>query len=300
MEAIMAQSGAAEASANARSRPTSPLVRAQSPAPATGTWQKTFHSPLYRIGHAPLLRVFIPSPDGAWLSDASVLACEKELKRAGIVPLLKIGDVVWDTAVSDEAGFGNVGRLVWDGNYLIDLDYTFSTTGDIPPYLHSLSFPPAYFHKVLRSSGNPIMQIDLRPWGREIASNLQLVQDRAQAETPQGGRHTVMRWTHRTRFQVIRNTPIPDSNLLVDAGWEGSIVVEAEGTNEGLADLQLRCGMEWFKPQPGVQPKQGDGGRVFRLIRERRCVMFILFSLACLLNTVFSAAQAKFGCAPCA
>lgn len=78
-----------------------------------------FHSPLYRIGHAPLLRVFVPSADGPWLSDTSVLACEKELKRAGITQLLKIGDVVWDTAVSDEAGFGNVGRLIWDGNYLI-------------------------------------------------------------------------------------------------------------------------------------------------------------------------------------
>jgi hypothetical protein len=82
----------------------------------------------------------------------------------------------------------------------------------------------------------------------------------------------VMRWTHRTRFLVTRGTPVPDTNLFVDAGWEGTIVLEAEGTNEGLADLQLRCGMEWFKPQPGVQPKQGDGGRVFRLIRERRYV----------------------------
>ena len=81
-----------------------------------------------------------------------------------------------------------------------------------------------------------------------------------------------MRWTHRTRFQVVRGTPILDTNRVVDPGWEGALVIEAEGTNEGLADLQLRCGMEWFKPQPGVQPKQGDGGRVFRLLRERRCV----------------------------
>lgn len=100
-------------------RHVSALVRAQNPAAGTGSWQKTFHSPLYRIGHAPLLRVFVPSPEGPWLSDTSVLACEKELKRAGILPLMKIGDVVWDTAVSDEAGFGNVGRLIWDGNYLI-------------------------------------------------------------------------------------------------------------------------------------------------------------------------------------
>ncbi|KAG9039009.1 hypothetical protein FS842_003186, partial [Serendipita sp. 407] len=88
-----------------RSRPSSPLIRAQSPPAGGGTWRRTFHSPLYRIGHAPLLRVFVPSPDGPWLSDSSVLACEKELKRAGVVQLLKVGDVVWDSAVSDEAGF---------------------------------------------------------------------------------------------------------------------------------------------------------------------------------------------------
>lgn len=75
-----------------------------------------FRSPLFRLGHAPCLRVSVPSPEGAWLSDASVLECEKELKRAGVVPLLRVGDVVWDVAVGDE---GNVGRMVWDGNYLI-------------------------------------------------------------------------------------------------------------------------------------------------------------------------------------
>lgn len=29
---------------------------------------------------------------------------------------MRMGDVVWDVAVGDE---GNVGRLVWDGSYLI-------------------------------------------------------------------------------------------------------------------------------------------------------------------------------------
>jgi hypothetical protein len=116
MEITLAQQEESQAN---RSRPQSPLVRAQSPPAAGGTWKRMFHSPLYRIGHAPLLRVFVPSPDGPWLSDTSVLACEKELKRAGITQLLKIGDVIWDTAVSDDSGFGNVGRLIWDGNYLI-------------------------------------------------------------------------------------------------------------------------------------------------------------------------------------
>jgi hypothetical protein len=63
-----------------------------------------------------LLRVFVPSPEGDWLSDKSVLECEAECKRAGVSKLLRMGDVVWDIAVGDE---GNVGRLVWDGSYLI-------------------------------------------------------------------------------------------------------------------------------------------------------------------------------------
>lgn len=35
-----------------------------------------FKSPLYRTGHALLVRVFVPSPEGAWLSDESVVSCE--------------------------------------------------------------------------------------------------------------------------------------------------------------------------------------------------------------------------------
>ena len=76
----------------------------------------TFRSPLFRLRRAPLLRVFVPSPEGDWLSDKSVLACEAECKRAGVTHLMRLGDVVWDVAVGDE---GNVGRLVWDGSYLI-------------------------------------------------------------------------------------------------------------------------------------------------------------------------------------
>lgn len=84
------------------------------PRPATPS--NGFRSPLFRLRRAPLLRVFVPSPEGDWLSDRSVLECEAELKRAGILHLLRMGDVVWDVAVGDE---GNVGRLVWDGSYLI-------------------------------------------------------------------------------------------------------------------------------------------------------------------------------------
>lgn len=92
---------------------TSPLHLTTSQITGAGA---AFNSPLFRLRRAPLLRVFVPSPDGDWLSDKSVLECEAECRRAGVVSLMRVGDVVWDVAVGDE---GNVGRLVWDGSYLL-------------------------------------------------------------------------------------------------------------------------------------------------------------------------------------
>ncbi|KAF9455890.1 hypothetical protein BDZ94DRAFT_1315717 [Collybia nuda] len=259
-----------------------------------------FSSPLFRLRRAPLLRVFVPSPDGDWLSDKSVLECEAECRRAGVAHLMRVGDVVWDVAVGDE---GNVGRLVWDGSYLLDLDYMYTPIGDLPKYMPTLAFPPSYFHRVIRtgaSSSNPIVHIDLRPWGEEIAMNLQLLQDRMRTETPQGAYHNVVRWVHRSSFTIrphprggaVRTfgspqgartapapipgrIPIPDSNgLYVDAGWYGTIVVETEGTNEALADLQERCGPGAFPPRArGVNglgtTMDRESRKVFRILREK-------------------------------
>lgn len=90
--------------------------------------QAAFRSPLFRSNRAPLLRVFVPSPEGDWLSDASVLECEAELKRGNVFEMMRLGDVVWDLAVGEE---GNAGRLIWDGSYLIvcffDVYYSTST-----------------------------------------------------------------------------------------------------------------------------------------------------------------------------
>ncbi|TDL19053.1 hypothetical protein BD410DRAFT_727668 [Rickenella mellea] len=256
-------------SAASHSRRSYTDLHAQLPTSTRQPYQ--FRSPLFRLGHAPLLRVFVPSVEGMWLSDNSVLDCEKELKRAGVLSQMRVGDVVWDTAVGDE---GNIGRMVWDGNYLIDLDYSYSRTGDLPQYIHTLAFPPSYFHRVIRTSSNPICYIDISPWSEEIAANLQLLQDRLRTETPQGAHHTVVRWIHRSSFRIRsnphRNSPItiPNSqNLTVDPAWYGTIVVETEGTNEGLADLQSRC-KPAFPIRAGTDPKK-VGSRVFRLLRER-------------------------------
>ncbi|KAG8883941.1 hypothetical protein FRB97_005615 [Tulasnella sp. 331] len=236
------------ASASDRYGPSSIDPTFTSSPPAVSSTPGKFRSPLYKTGHAALLRVFVPSPEGAWLSDSSVIECERELKRASAVGLLRVGDVVHDLAAGDEA---NTGRLIWDGNYLIDLDYSYNPIGEIPRHIDSLAFPPAYFHKIVRNAGNPIVYIDLRPFAGDIADHLSLLQDRVQTETPQGSHHTVVRWIHRARFYVKPNTPVnPYRHLtertmpmqFVDQGWFGSVVIEAEGTNEGLADLQTRVG----------------------------------------------------------
>ncbi|KAF8148000.1 hypothetical protein B0H34DRAFT_669084 [Crassisporium funariophilum] len=254
----------------------------------------TFRSPLFRLRRAPLLRVFVPSPEGDWLSDKSVLECEAECKRAGVSHLMRLGDVVWDVAVGDE---GNVGRLVWDGSYLIDLDYTFSPIGDLPKYMPTLAFPPSYFHRVIRTGpnvSNPIVHVDISPWGEEIAMNLQLLQDRVRTETPQGAYHNVVRWVHRSSFSirpprgpqryahqssrsqpVTSRIPIPGAdNLFVDSGWYGTIVVETEGTNEALADLQDRCGSGAFPPRSRgvngqINQAQVENRKVWRILREK-------------------------------
>lgn len=63
--------------------------------------------------------------------------------------------------------------------------------GELASYFHSLAFSPSYFHRVIRTGvhaamnpdGNPIVYIDVRPWGKELATNLQLLQDRVMTTT---------------------------------------------------------------------------------------------------------------------
>ncbi|KAF9519760.1 hypothetical protein BS47DRAFT_1358063 [Hydnum rufescens UP504] len=53
--------------------------------------------------------------------------------------------------------------------------------------------------------------------------------------------------TLKMRFQVCSDTPLPAKpgpgcTQLIDLAWDGTVYIEAEGTNEGLQDLQARCG----------------------------------------------------------
>lgn len=332
---------ASPTSSNSHSRNHSHGKNGRSPSHSSSVRSK-FNSPLLRLGRAPVLRVFVPSPDGDWLSDAGVVECEAELKRSGVLKLLRVGDIVWDVAVGDE---GNLGRLMWDGRYLVvrlsldsccsaasdprplqDLDYRYSRVGELSPYFHSLAFSPSYFHRVIRIGSsathnphcNPIVYIDVSPWGREIATNLQLLQDRARTETyvslqlpldscscitlclsPHGALHDVVRWVHRSTFTIrppvspsqgqtqpqprALRIPIPGvEGFYIDPSWYGTVVLESEGTHEGLADLQTRCGPGVFPPRAETlatkmrNEKEKDNKRVWRILREKRCVSCLM------------------------
>jgi len=148
---------------------------------------------------------------------------------------------------------------------------------------------------------------------------------------PQGAYHNVVRWVHRSSFSIrppnkyssVRTPslssmhghvnlpkgsktgqiPIPGTDdLYVHPGWYGTIVVETEGTNESLADLQDRCGPGIFPPRvrgahSTVTQAQLENRKVYRILRERRCVFFFSSSCAYVYNrsTFFQVGLERYG-----
>ena len=104
---------------------------------------------------------------------------------------------------------------------------------------------------------------------------------------PQGGRHTVVRWVHRSSFTIraapgsksirlpMPSTagagPSPTGAWVVDPDWYGTVVLETEGTTEGHDDLQARCRSAAGRRAPETDAER-DRRMVWRILRERRCV----------------------------
>lgn len=68
-------------------------------------------------------------------------------------------------------------------------------------------------------------------------------------------------------------------------------MVETEGTNESLADLQDRCGQGVFPLRvrgayPPVTQAQLENRKVYRILRERRYVCACSFSLVVLMYII--------------
>jgi hypothetical protein len=100
----------------------------------------------------------------------------------------------------------------------------------VPVYIHSLAFPPSYFHRVIRVPGDPAVQADLSPWAAQLAGSVRLLQDRVRSEG-----HTIVRWLHRARFALRPRAAggrihIDNTDLYVDPGWYGTVVIEVRPT----------------------------------------------------------------------
>lgn len=120
--------------------------------------------------------------------------------------------------------------------------------------------------------------------------------------SPHGALHDVVRWIHRSSFTIrppvapsqgqtqsrlrALRIPIPNADgFCIDPGWYGTVVLESEGTNEGLADLQMRCGSGVFPPRAETfatkmrNEKERENKRVWRILREKRYVVFMVCAL---------------------
>lgn len=207
----------------------------------------------WKPGRAALYRVWVPTSNTVWQTDAEVARCERELFLAGVWSFLKRGDIVWNVAMGDDGG--NVGRMIFDGQYLRDLSFHFDRAGHLPSWLNMFLYSPGYYHNVVRSSSNnPVVYLDILPWREQIMSSLRLVQDQVETTSAAGARYRIAKWLYRAVAHVKAGQIISDEGVVcADEGWEGRIVFETEGTSEHAKDLVARCAGPLATPQARAQ-----------------------------------------------
>jgi hypothetical protein len=195
----------------------------------------------WKPGRAALFRVWVPAADpSGWMSDEELARCERQMYECGVwTTALRRGDVVWNTAIGDQA---NMGKQIFDGQYLRDLSFLHDPAGHLPSHVNSLTYPPSYFHNIVHSSTpHPVIYIDILPWRNELLASLRLVQDHIESVSPQG-RYRVAKWLYRAVVNVTGGQIISNEGLqVVDEGWHGKLVIETEGTSEHAKALIARC-----------------------------------------------------------
>lgn len=76
--------------------------------------------------------------------------------------------------------------------------------------------------------------------------------------------------------------PSPTGAWIIDPGWFGTVVVETEGTNEGLDDLNRRCkGPIQLRRGQQLRPEDAaaeEQRTVFRILREKRYVALVFYA----------------------
>ncbi|WFD44428.1 hypothetical protein MPSI1_003096 [Malassezia psittaci] len=201
-------------------------------------------TPPHQIGHVSLFKVWLP--EGETTEDAystELQRTERELFIAGTWRLLQRGDMALNIAKVDHS---NEGRYIFNGEGFVPLPTQFDPIGHLPSYINMMLYPPGFYNGVIRSSRNsPVMYLDLLPWRTQIVRSIQLVRDNVETLGANSQLYRVAKWLYRAVITIEMPTTDTPSHLEspFDAhhGWNGTVVLDAEGTSEHARALLLRC-----------------------------------------------------------
>ncbi|WAQ91972.1 hypothetical protein PtA15_15A365 [Puccinia triticina] len=141
-----------------------------------------FHSEIFSPGRVVVFRLWMPSVKKS-MSKADLLKCEVEMLRSGLNPFVRKGDIFWNAALGSS---DNVGRLIYDGQHLQELQDLWDPVGHLPDWLNMFLFPPSFYHHTIKSSNlNPIFYLDLTDFKEQLISSLSLVESHESLETSQ-------------------------------------------------------------------------------------------------------------------
>lgn len=197
-------------------------------------------------GHVATFRAWAPVPlDDSELFGSELQRMERELFIAGIWRFLQRGDVVVNTA--------SHARYIFNGEGFEPLYNAATARAELPPCINALLFPPTYYEYELPPQRAVRMYIDVRPWRDEIMAALQLVRDYVDVVGANKQTYRVAKWVYRSAFHPDMPTEdVPEfleSGYEAHAGWNGTVVVEVEGTSEHVAALIQRCSYAGDPPE---------------------------------------------------
>ncbi|PKI82867.1 hypothetical protein MVES1_003684 [Malassezia vespertilionis] len=204
--------------------------------------QRPLHPP-YQAGRATVFRVWTPEDQGTdEFFGTELQRAERELFIAGIWRYLNRGDMVLNTAKCDQY---NDARYIFNGESFMPLPATYDPIGHLPSFMNMLLYPPTLYHGVVRYSGtSPVIYLDILPWRAQIIRSAQLVRDNVETIGANGQQYRIAKWLYRAVFTI----DMPATDAAFDEApygahhdWNGTVVLEAEGTAEHARELIERC-----------------------------------------------------------
>ncbi|WFD00075.1 hypothetical protein MYAM1_002821 [Malassezia yamatoensis] len=198
----------------------------------------------HQDGHVSLFKVWLPEGESTQdVYSTELQRTERELFIAGTWRLLQRGDMALNVAKVDHS---NEGRYIFNGEGFVPLPTQFDPIGHLPSYINMMLYPPGFYNTVIRSSRNsPVMYLDLLPWRTQIVRSIQLVRDNVETLGANSQLYRVAKWLYRAVITIEMPTTDTPSHLEspFDAhhGWNGTVVLDAEGTSEHARALLLRC-----------------------------------------------------------